>query len=368
MRRRPERRPRPARRTPARCPRAAAARPCRREAAPWARGWRRPAPPQRDGPRLQLARVVEQPVVLDVDRHQRLLSLGFELHDQVVYERLAGLRSGAGDGHADQVGGDRGGAALRRMRRDARHLEDRLDLALADGGRGGTEERADLLDELLHGSSSLERAALAGTWVRSPYPIGRPSPPGRAAWNAARSAGASRSTKDAPAGSTRRHSGSSTTLVRSAPSRARTDRSAPASSNALTAAPEERSATSRASSLGRSSGWSAASTSRCGAWIPCSAAAIATSGPSPGSGSQPAPARSASATAGWPRGATTTTGSATPPATSITARASSTPPTRKVALSLPMRRLEPPASTAAATSPSAAGIPGRPGPTTNTPW
>src|SRR6266536_2349443 len=186
MRRRPERRPRPARRTPARCPRAAAARPCRREAAPWARGWRRPAPPQRDGPRLQLARVVEQPVELDVDRHQRLLSLGFELHDQVVYERLAGLRSGAGDGHADQVGGDRGGAALRRMRRDARHLEDRLDLALADGGRGGTEERADLLDELLHGSSSLERAALAGTWVRSPYPIGRPSPPGRAAWNAGR--------------------------------------------------------------------------------------------------------------------------------------------------------------------------------------
>src|SRR6266536_559501 len=204
MRRRPERRPRPARRTPARCPRAAAARPCRREAAPWARGWRRPAPPQRDGPRLQLARVVEQPVELDVDRHQRLLSLGFELHDQVVYERLAGLRSGAGDGHADQVGGDRGGAALRRMRRDARHLEDRLDLALADGGRGGTEERADLLDELLHGSSSLERAALAGTWVRSPYPIGRPSPPGRAAWNAARSAGSSRSTKDAPAGSSRR--------------------------------------------------------------------------------------------------------------------------------------------------------------------
>src|SRR6266511_133512 len=172
MRRRPERRPRPARRTPARCPRAAAARPCRREAAPWARGWRRPAPPQRDGPRLQLARVVD----------------------------------------------------------------DRLDLALADGGRGGTEERADLLDELLHGSSSLERAALAGTWVRSPYPIGRPSPPGRAAWNAARSAGSSRSTKDAPAGSTRRHSGSSTTLVRSAPSRARNDRSAPASSNALTAA------------------------------------------------------------------------------------------------------------------------------------
>src|SRR6266545_4812229 len=329
MRRRPERRPRPARRTPARC---------RREAAPWARGWRRPAPPQRDGPRLQLARVVEQPVELDVDRHQRLLSLGFELHDQVVYERLAGLRSGAGDGHADQVGGDRGGAALRRMRRDARHLEDRLDLALADGGRGGTEERADLLDELLHGSSSLERAALAGTWVRSPYPIGRPSPPGRAAWNAARSAGSSRSTKDAPAGSTRRHSGSSTTLVRSAPSRARNDRSAPASSNALTAASAaERSATSRASSSGRSSGWSAASTSRCGAWIPCSAAAIATSGPSPGSGSQPAPARS-------------------------------TPPTRKVALSLPMRRLEPPASIAAATSPSAAGIPGRPGPTTNTPW
>src|SRR6266540_4215007 len=171
MRRRPERRPRPARRTPARCPRAAAARPCRREAAPWARGWRRPAPPQRDGPRLQLARVVEQPVELDVDRHQRLLSLGL-----------------------------------------------------------------DLLDELLHGSSSLERAALAGTWVRSPYPIGRPSPPGRAAWNAARSAGSSRSTKDAPAGSTRRHSGSSTTLVRSAPSRARNDRSAPASSNALTAA------------------------------------------------------------------------------------------------------------------------------------
>src|SRR6266498_1195171 len=164
MRRRPERRPRPARRTPARCPRAAAARPCRREAAPWARGWRRPAPPQRDGPRLQLARVVEQPVELDVDRHQRLLSLGFELHDQVVYERLA------------------------------------------------------------------------GPWVRSPYPIGRPSPPGRAAWNAARSAGSSRSTKDAPAGSTRRHSGSSTTLVRSAPSRARNDRSAPASSNALTAA------------------------------------------------------------------------------------------------------------------------------------
>ena len=72
-------------------------------------------------------------------------------------------------------------------------------------------------------------------------------------------------------------------------------------------------------------------------------------GDQPGRGSRAGPAAAAAARrAGWPSGATRTTGSATRAAAASTSEASSTPPTGRVALSRPIRRLAPPASTAAA--------------------